>query len=489
MKLNLKTLGVTLVAGSLVSGMTISAATSQTPKLSMTQKESKVTIDLYNIGDSVTALEITLESQDLHKVQSITTSVKDSYVTQTVNDDTNTVTYYIVSNNKDVPLDFNQDSLLTLELSDADTFTLDSCDVKYIKVGYTASSYSNLDITSSREEVDTPEQDPTPEPTPPAEDPEPTPPVEDPTPEPTPPVEDSEPTPPAEDSTPEPIPPVEDPEPTPPVEDSTPEQTPPVDSDTKPEQTPTPDIKPESKPETQKPPHSNKPGNSTGGSNSSSGSSNSNKPSNSTTNRDQISITTEKVEQKDKEEQTSISFVDTSTHWANDSISRMAELGIITGYQDGSFKPNATITRGEFAALLSRAFSLSPTGNTQAFKDVQHGKWYTDAVNALYSNGITSGRPNGTFGVNDKITNEEISVMLHRTITTLNLKVQMTSNTSSEFKDSDKISLYAQTAVQELHKMGIVNGRPDGSFAPQSSTTRAQVAVMIDRLLSSVSIK
>lgn len=180
-------------------------------------------------------------------------------------------------------------------------------------------------------------------------------------------------------------------------------------------------------------------------------------------------------------------FTDIENHWAQSAIANMVNKGVIKGYADGTFKPNASITRGEFATLLARAFNLTSSNQNNPFADVNSEKWYADGVLALYEAGITSGRPDGTFGVNAPITNEEICAMLYRTITVLNMNIAESNTAGINFTDDAKISNYAKEAVTSLVKMGIISGQPDGSFGPKSSTSRAQVAVMLDRVFTLVS--
>ncbi len=182
--------------------------------------------------------------------------------------------------------------------------------------------------------------------------------------------------------------------------------------------------------------------------------------------------------------QVATNFNDVENHWAKAAISNMASKGIIKGYADGSFKPNASITRGEFATLLARAFDLKATMRANPFTDVAKDKWYTESILALYEAGITSGRADGSFGVNAPITNEEISTMIARTITALHITLPETNAAGITFTDEMQISSYAKEAVTMLTKLGILSGKPDGSFGPKLTTTRAQVAVMLDRIFT-----
>ena len=178
----------------------------------------------------------------------------------------------------------------------------------------------------------------------------------------------------------------------------------------------------------------------------------------------------------------SIQFIDTKTHWASEEIGRMAGRGILKGYEDGTFRPSKQITRAEFAAVVARAFGFEETVTTLPFKDTALGKWYTEPVVSLYKKGIVTGRPDGTFGVNDPITNQEIAVMISRSLKALAVELEAERSYVS-FKDADAISTFAEDAVKELYEVGIINGMPDGTFKPKDSTTRAQVAVIVDRIL------
>ena len=175
-------------------------------------------------------------------------------------------------------------------------------------------------------------------------------------------------------------------------------------------------------------------------------------------------------------------FTDIQSHWAAQSIETMAKFGIIKGYEDGTFKPNKQITRAEFSAIVARAFGLKGSGAQLPFKDVELGKWYTDSVVALYEKGIIVGRPDGAFGVNDAISNQEMAVIISRTLKALALELKVERD-YVPFKDEQLISSFAKEAVQELYKVGLIHGTPNGILNPKGGATRAQVAVIIDRAL------
>lgn len=196
------------------------------------------------------------------------------------------------------------------------------------------------------------------------------------------------------------------------------------------------------------------------------------------------------TDQEDKSEEASekVHFTDLDKHWAKTAILNMVEKGIIKGYEDHTFRPNASITRGEFATLLARAFKIEAKNGQSPFDDVIQGKWYTDGILALYEAGITSGKAKGKFGVYDLITNEEMATMLNRTIKYIGAEMRESGVESVTFTDQSQISGYAQEAVLFLSQRGIIKGNPDGSYGPKHSATRAQVAVLLERLFNRVTI-
>lgn len=236
-------------------------------------------------------------------------------------------------------------------------------------------------------------------------------------------------------------------------------------------------AEPEKPVEPEKPSKPNKPSdsNNSGGSSSSSGSNKPNKPSD--------KVEPEQPVEEEKPVVPSVQFADTQGHWASEAIRKMAGRGILKGYEDGTFGPSKQITRAEFAAVVARTFGFEGTAATSPFKDAQLGKWYTEPVVNLYEKGIVTGRPDGTFGVNDSITNEEMAVMISRSLTALAVELEG-ERTYVPFKDADTISSFAQDAVKELYEAGIISGMPDGTYKPKDSTTRAQVAVIMDRILT-----
>ncbi|NRF93371.1 carbohydrate-binding protein [Paenibacillus frigoriresistens] len=176
------------------------------------------------------------------------------------------------------------------------------------------------------------------------------------------------------------------------------------------------------------------------------------------------------------------SFTDTSTTtWAEDSINALAARGAINGTGNGLFNPTGEVTRAEFIKMLIDTFDLSDETAAITFTDVKKGQWYSNAIASAQKIGIVNGKEDGSFGVNDNITREDMAVMVYRISQQLNMTLA-SGNNSAAFTDKAQIAAYAQTAVEAIKGAGIINGMEDGSFAPRSHASRAQAATMIFRL-------
>ncbi|MBM7649056.1 dienelactone hydrolase [Bacillus ectoiniformans] len=93
----------------------------------------------------------------------------------------------------------------------------------------------------------------------------------------------------------------------------------------------------------------------------------------------------------------------------------LKQKGILSGYENGTFKPNETLTRAQMAKILSIAFELNGKPK-QPFKDVKSEFWAADYIDALAANGITTGKTDGTFSPNQTVTRGQTAVFLYRTM-------------------------------------------------------------------------
>lgn len=181
-------------------------------------------------------------------------------------------------------------------------------------------------------------------------------------------------------------------------------------------------------------------------------------------------------------------FADVSAHWANEAVNDMASRLVIEGSGDGSFEPDRDITRAEFAAIIVKGLGLMrPGSGKDVFKDVAKGSWYYDAAAIAYEYGIIDGYEDGTFGPTAKITREQVMTMTARAMKLTGLKAELTESEAdkllSGFEDAGYAADYAKHSMASCLKTGIITGRDSHTVAPKSNITRAEVAVIVKRLL------
>lgn len=183
-----------------------------------------------------------------------------------------------------------------------------------------------------------------------------------------------------------------------------------------------------------------------------------------------------------------VSFPDISGHWAQAEIERLASRFIVNGQSTGSFAPETTISRAEFAAMLIRSLDLQPDPAAIAnssFNDVQDNSWFAAAARAAAGLGLIQGYADGSFRPNTPITREQMAVMVARALKLLPAAADIkgTSDGSLTFNDAAGISSWAKEAVATLEASGMMKGQSAGNFAPSSDTSRAEAAVILSRLL------
>ncbi|MHA6481862.1 RCC1 domain-containing protein [Paenibacillus sp. strain BS8-2] len=173
------------------------------------------------------------------------------------------------------------------------------------------------------------------------------------------------------------------------------------------------------------------------------------------------------------------SFSDIAGHWAETNIEEAAKLGITGGYPDGSFQPEAQITRAEFAVMLANALKLEAIADSLAFTDwTSIGKWARTSVAANAEVGIIKGYEDGSFRPNASITRAELAVMIARAYGS-----DYAENAKSDYADQSDIPQWAVGPIASIESVGIVQGRDGNRFAPNDTATRAEAVTMILRLL------
>ncbi|MGO0122593.1 S-layer homology domain-containing protein [Desulfothermobacter acidiphilus] len=179
-------------------------------------------------------------------------------------------------------------------------------------------------------------------------------------------------------------------------------------------------------------------------------------------------------------------FRDLVGHWAEGAVAELAAKGLVSGYPDGTFKPDKPVTRAELASLLSRALNLAPgeEKHLELFADRNElPSWSRGAVAACVREALLQGYPAGELRVfcpDRQVPRVELAVVLNRVARSKGLTA---TSASLSFKDLRDIPSWAVVDVQQASQIGLVAGYPDGTFKPDKPVTRAEAAAMVLRLL------
>lgn len=178
-----------------------------------------------------------------------------------------------------------------------------------------------------------------------------------------------------------------------------------------------------------------------------------------------------------------INFADTQKHWAEADIALLSSKLIVQGVDAGRFAPDQAVNRAEFAAMLTRALGLAKgKANSNAFTDVRPEAWYAGYLTSAVRAGIMDGFEDGTFRPDAPITREQLVTMISRAMKAAG-KTMANTDSANRFSDFSSIADWAKLSVQETAKAGIVEGLNESTFAPKQTTNRAQAAVILHRLL------
>ncbi|NLD48942.1 MAG: S-layer homology domain-containing protein, partial [Clostridiaceae bacterium] len=172
---------------------------------------------------------------------------------------------------------------------------------------------------------------------------------------------------------------------------------------------------------------------------------------------------------------------DIKSHWAEEVVTSWIGQGLISGYEDGSFKPNDPVKRAEFVAFSNRVLKLLDKSES-AFNDVSANAWYSEDVLKAVEADMIKGYGDGIFKPEAPITRQEAAVVLFNAF---ELAVDE-SNSANSFADSGKIASWAKSAVSSLYKEGYVKGRTGNNFAPTDNITRAETVAMINNIMGTL---
>jgi len=166
-------------------------------------------------------------------------------------------------------------------------------------------------------------------------------------------------------------------------------------------------------------------------------------------------------------------------HWAKDSIEKLAKRGIVSGNENGDYMPDNNISRAELVKIITVGFAVAGEGEVP-FDDISKSSWYYPYIKVAYAAQIINGISESEFGADQKITRQDLAVILHRIMKNKGYTFEENGRTLS---DEAEISDYARESVNALYNAGVINGVSEGVFAPMQYATRAQVAVLVNTVL------
>lgn len=165
-------------------------------------------------------------------------------------------------------------------------------------------------------------------------------------------------------------------------------------------------------------------------------------------------------------------FTDFSeSHWAYRYVDELVQSGVINGYEDGTYRPEANVTRAELAKLITVQFGNSVS---KSYSDVVSSDWFYSYV-ANSGNYFLS---EGAFRPNSQATREEVAYAIY-------VATKMSaSGEAITFTDADAIGAEYKNAISAVFANGVITGYPDGSFLPKNNITRAEVATVLSRAIN-----
>ena len=167
--------------------------------------------------------------------------------------------------------------------------------------------------------------------------------------------------------------------------------------------------------------------------------------------------------------------------WAKESINALYNNGIISGKANGIFAPADSVTRAEFVKMIVLALFETDSSASSDFADVDKNSWSYPYISTAFKMGLVQGSAN-FFGASDNITRQDMAVIISRCMEKKNLIPA--SKDAVAFDDNNLISDYAKSAVAFMKTEGITNGKGNNLFAPLDNLTRAEAAVIIMRVIN-----
>ena len=176
-------------------------------------------------------------------------------------------------------------------------------------------------------------------------------------------------------------------------------------------------------------------------------------------------------------------FTDINGHWAKEHILFTVSRGLFSGTSKTTFSPNTTLTRGMFVTALGRLAGINPADYKNGkFTDVKTDAYYAPYVNWAASKGIVNGTGATTFAPDNKITREQMAVIMKNYADKMGYSIPKMLEAVT-FADNAQISFWAKNAVKTMQQAGVLSGKANNLFDPKGNATRAEAATVLHRFV------
>jgi len=184
-------------------------------------------------------------------------------------------------------------------------------------------------------------------------------------------------------------------------------------------------------------------------------------------------------------------MTDIDGHWAKADVNDMSSRLVIQGVTATEFRPDASITRAEYAAIITRALGIQDAPYEGSFTDVGASGWYAGAVQAAVNYKLFDGYEDGTFRPDQRISRQEATVVLHRAMRIAKLHSELSDSevtrVLSAFTDGSDAASWARTSLAAAISLDLMNGRGD-KLDLGSNLTRAETAALVRRFLQAANL-
>ncbi|NCB43137.1 MAG: S-layer homology domain-containing protein [Clostridia bacterium] len=187
-----------------------------------------------------------------------------------------------------------------------------------------------------------------------------------------------------------------------------------------------------------------------------------------------------------------MTFSDLDGYWAEDIINNMGARLIVKGTDDNMYEPELDITRAEFATMTIRALGLIEEEGTTNYKDVDPNEWYNGYIKTATTYGLINGYEVDEFGPNDKIIREDAMVIISRAMDVIGMETELEQEEIDtllvDFKDVENALPYIRSSIAACLKANIIKGRYPDAMEPKDNIIRAEVAVILSRMLKAAEL-